>query len=119
MPRSIRESLESQLLSGLVLVLSEVMACETGFGKVIHGDRRATLKVKLSSLVSMVRKEIKNLSALLAGNSPPELVLNRHCAECEFQDRCYKKAKETDDLSLLSGMSKKSVSNIGTEACFR
>jgi predicted RecB family nuclease len=89
------------------LVLSEAMGCDAGFGKVIHGDRRATLKVKLSSLVSMVRKEIKNLTALLAGNSPPELVLNRHCAECEFQDRCYKKAKETDDLSLLSGMSEK------------
>ena len=89
------------------LVLSEAMGCEAGFGNVIHGDRRATLKVKLSSLVSIVRKEIKNLIALLAGDSPPELVLNRHCAECEFQVRCYKKAKETDDLSLLSGMSEK------------
>ena len=88
------------------LVLSEAMGCEAGFGKVIHGDRRATLKVKLSSLVSMVQKEIKDLTALLAGNSPPELVLNRHCAECEFQDRCYKKAKETY-LSLLSAMSDK------------
>ena len=88
------------------LVLSEAMGCEVGLGKVIHGDRRATLKVKLSSLVSTVRKEIKNLTALLAGSSP-QLVLNRHCAECEFQNRCYKKAKETDDLSLLSGMSEK------------
>lgn len=89
------------------LVLSEAMGCEVDFGKVIHGHRRATLKVKLASLVSMVRKKIKNLAALLAGNSPPQLVLNRHCAECEFQNRCYKKAKETDDLSLLSGMSEK------------
>ena len=79
----------------------------SGFGKIIHGDRRATLKVKLSSLIIMVRKEIRNLTSLLAGNSPPDLVLNRHCTECEFQARCYKKAKETDDLSLLSGMSKK------------
>jgi predicted RecB family nuclease len=89
------------------LVLSEAMGCEAGFGKIIHGDRHATLKVKLSSLIIMVRKEIRNLTSLLAGNSPPDLVLNRHCTECEFQARCYKKAKETDDLSLLSGMSKK------------
>jgi len=88
------------------LVLSEAMGCEAGFGKVIHGVRHATLKVKLSSLVSMARKEINDLTALLAGNSPPELVLNRHCVECEFQDRCYKKAKETY-LSLLSAMSDK------------
>ena len=35
----------------------------------------------------------------------PELVLNRHCPECEFRNRCRKIAKEVDDLSLLSGMS--------------
>jgi predicted RecB family nuclease len=27
-----------------------------------------------------------------------------HCAECEFRDRCRQKAIETDDLSLLSGI---------------
>lgn len=35
----------------------------------------------------------------------PDLVLNRHCAECEFQSRCRKLAVEKDDLSLLAGMS--------------
>ncbi|HEV7376654.1 MAG TPA: Dna2/Cas4 domain-containing protein, partial [Pyrinomonadaceae bacterium] len=89
------------------LVLSEALGCEAAFGKVIHGDRHDTLKVELTSLAGTVRKEIKNLATLLAGNAPPELVLKRHCVECEFQARCYKKATETDDLSLLSGMSEK------------
>ena len=93
------------LLAFDALVFSEAMGCEADFGKVIHGDRQATLKVKLSPLISTVRKEIENLTALLAGTSAPELVLNRHCNKCEFQARCYRKAKETDDLSLLSGMS--------------
>jgi predicted RecB family nuclease len=89
------------------LVLSEAIGCEAGFGKVIHGDGCATSKVKLSSLVSTVRKEVAGLVALLANDSPPELVLNRHCGQCEFQSRCRTRATEKDDLSLLSGISEK------------
>ena len=49
------------------------MGCEVDFGKVIHGHRRATLKVKLASLVSMVRKKIKNLANRTFGGqfAPP------------------------------------------------
>jgi predicted RecB family nuclease len=63
--------------------------------------------VKLSSLASEVRKRIKDITALLADNSPPDLVLNRYCGQCEFQARCRKQATEKDELSLLSGMSEK------------
>jgi hypothetical protein len=47
------------------LVLSETMGCNVNFGKIMHGDGHATFKVKLSSLVSTVRKEITGLTALL------------------------------------------------------
>jgi predicted RecB family nuclease len=43
----------------------------------------------------------------LADDSPPDLVLNRHCGQCEFQARCRERATEKDELSLLSGMSEK------------
>jgi hypothetical protein len=43
----------------------------------------------------------------LAVGSPPDLVLNRHCGECEFRDVCRQKAVEKDDLSLLGNMSAK------------
>ena len=89
------------------LVLSEAMGCDLSFGNIIHGDGHATSKVKLSSLVSTVRKGIAGLTALLAHNSPPDLVLNRHCGQCEFQARCRTQASEKDELSLLSGMSEK------------
>ena len=73
----------------------------------MHGDSHATLKVKTPALASEVRKRIKDITALLAGNSPPDLVLNRHCGQCEFQARCRRQAMEKDELSLLSGMSEK------------
>jgi predicted RecB family nuclease len=89
------------------LVLSEAVGREVSLGKITHGDGHATLKVKLSSLVSEVQKRIDDITTLLAGESPPALVLNRHCGQCEFQARCRKQALEKDELSLLSGMSEK------------
>ena len=89
------------------LVLSEAAGQEISLGKITHGDGHATLKVKLSSLVREVQKRIRAVTALLADNSPPDLILNRHCSQCEFRARCHKQATEKDELSLLSGISEK------------
>lgn len=66
-------------------------------------------KVKTSALVGEIRKDLEKIAALLASEKPPDLVLNRHCPECEFRDRCRQKAIETDDLSLLAGISAKGL----------
>ena len=89
------------------LLLSEAIVRDVTLGKIMHGDGHATLKVKTPALASEVRKLIKDITALLADNTPPDLVLNRHCGECEFQARCRKQAMDKDELSLLSGMSEK------------
>ena len=73
------------LLAFDALVLSEALGREVSLGKIIHGDDHATLKVKTSALVGEVRKRIEKIAALLSNPTPPDLVLNRHCAECEFQ----------------------------------
>jgi predicted RecB family nuclease len=89
------------------LVLSEATGRSIRLGKIVHGDRFATLNVKTSSLISEVRMRTKSCAALVANTSPPDLVLNRHCGQCEFQSRCHKQARGKDDLSLLGGMSDK------------
>src|SRR5208283_4399357 len=76
------------LLAFDALLLSEVVGREVPLGKIVHGDHHATLKVNTLSLASEVRKRIKDIAGLLAGNSPPDLRLNRHCGQCEFQARC-------------------------------
>src|SRR6266540_247820 len=95
------------LLAFDALVLSEVFGREVGIGRIIHGDDHATLKVKTSALASKVRKLISKITTLISDDSPPDLILNRHCAECEFKVRCRNKAIEADDLSLLSAMTEK------------
>jgi predicted RecB family nuclease len=89
------------------LVLSKVVGREVSLGKITHGDGYTSRTVKLSSLASEVQKAVKGITALLADDSPPDLALNRHCGQCEFQARCRQRATEKDELSLLSGMSEK------------
>ena len=98
---------EKLLLAFDAFVLSGMLGREVRLGKIIHGDDHATLKVNTASLAGEVRKRLEKIAALLTSPSPPDLVLNRHCAECEFQSRCRKIAIEKDDLSLLAGMSAK------------
>jgi predicted RecB family nuclease len=95
------------LLAFDALALSEMLKQEVSLGKIIHGDNHATLNIRTSSLELEVRQHIAKIDALLSSLSPPNLVLIPHCAECEFQTRCRRKALENNDLSLLSGMTEK------------
>jgi predicted RecB family nuclease len=100
------------------LVLSDAIERNIPLGKIVYGDRSATLNVKTSSLVREVRMHIQSSAALVANTSPPDLVLNRHCSQCEFQGRCHKQARAKDDLSLLGGMSDKERKRLHDKGIF-
>jgi predicted RecB family nuclease len=106
------------LLAFDALALSEMLGQEVSLGKIIHGDRHATLNVRISALEPEVRQHIAKIDALLSNPSPPNLVLIPHCAECEFQTRCREKALEKDDLSLLSGMTEKERKKLHDKGIF-
>jgi predicted RecB family nuclease len=93
------------LLAFDALVLSESLDRKVDLGKIIHGDHHVTRKLQTTGLNGEVRKIIAKIAALLSGQASPDLVLNRHCAECEFQKCCRQKAMQEDDLSLLAGVS--------------
>ena len=100
------------------LVLSKAVGREVSLGKIMHGDGYATRKVKLPSLTSQVQRRIKGITALLAADSAPDLLLNRHCGQCEFHARCRQRATEKDELSLLSGMSEKERKGLHAKGIF-
>lgn len=106
------------LLTFDAIVLSKATGRDVNLGKIIHGDDHATLKVKIPSLLVETRKLIGNTTALLAGDSPPDLILNRHCVECEFRNRCRQKTVEKDDLSLLGGMTEKERKRLQKKGVF-
>ncbi len=82
------------LLAFDALVPSEMLGRDLPVGKIIHGDAHAVLKVNTSGLISEVRTLVAKTATLLSSRLPPDLILNRHCAECEFETRCHQKAVE-------------------------
>jgi predicted RecB family nuclease len=88
------------------LILSETLGREVNHGKIIHGDSHITAKLNTANLIGNVKKQIKSISELLSDPAPPDLVLIRYCAECEFQQKCRQMALEKDDLSLLTSMTR-------------
>jgi predicted RecB family nuclease len=106
------------LLSFDAAVLSEMLGREIALGKIVYGDNYATRKVKTLDLADAVRKLTDKIGLLLANSSPPNLVLNRHCAECEFQSRCRQQAIEKNDLSLLSSMTEKERIGLNSKGIF-
>ena len=106
------------LLAFDAFVFSEVTGREVSFGKIIHGDDNSVGKVKTAALAGEVRRRVERLATLLSRPTPPELILNRHCGECEFQVRCRQKAMEADDLSLLSSMTEKERKKLHSKGIF-
>jgi predicted RecB family nuclease len=86
------------------LVLSKSLGRPVGVAKIIHGDDSTEVNVRVGTVLRELTKAIGQIRRLLAEASPPDLVLNRHCPECQFRDQCRKKAIEKDDLSLLAGL---------------
>ena len=100
------------------LVLSELLGRNANMGKIIHGDDHGTVKVNTTGLLREVRKLAVKMAELVASHSPPDLVLSRHCGECEFRERCRQKAVEKDDLSLLANMTGKERKKFNGEGIF-
>lgn len=89
------------------IVLAKALGTKTGVAKIVHGEKRATSSVKAGGLSRAVHAKISQVVSLLSAPSPPDAVLNRHCPECWFHDRCRKSAVDKDDLSLLSHLTDK------------
>jgi len=87
-------------------------------GKIIHGRQHATVRVPLTELIGEVRLVLSRITAQQGGDTPPPLVLNKHCLECAFQSRCRQISVERDDLSLLANMTVKERKKLHDKGIF-
>lgn len=100
------------------IVLSRTIGDSASYGKIVHGNGNRISRIKISNLLGKVRKRIENIITLLSSASPPDLVLNRNCTECEFEAECNKMAIEKDELTLLAGMGLKERENYHKKGIF-
>src|ERR1019366_2940692 len=106
------------LLAFDALVVSKVLCREITHGRIGYGYDHTVLNVKVLALKNEVEKLIDRIGGLISSVSSPDLVLNRHCAECEFQARCRQKAIDKDDLSLLGSMTEKERTGFNSKGIF-
>ena len=95
------------LLAFDALVLSTTSAEMPLFGKIVHGNEQRVVKVQLATLMETTKGIVRKITAQQANPTSPQLILNKHCPECEFQPRCRQIAMEKDELTLLSRMSER------------
>jgi predicted RecB family nuclease len=78
-------------------------------GRLIHGESHRSKIVRIADYVVRTQQIIDEIRLLYGSQEPPQLVLNKHCAVCDFQSRCRGIAVERDDLSLLTAISPKEL----------
>src|SRR5262249_39206852 len=110
---------DAKLLAAFdALVLSEALRRKVSVSKIIHGGNYATLNVQTATLTGEVRTRIEQSVDMLSSETPPDLILNRHCPECDFYEHCWRKAIDRDELSLLASMSAKERHRLRSKGIF-
>jgi predicted RecB family nuclease len=109
---------DSLLLCFGALALSQVTGILADTGTLIYGEGHRRKTVKIRNHVARTRQIIEAIAATCRGQEPPPLLLNRHCAVCDFQPRCRGLAIERDDLSLLSAMTGKERAKSNAKGIF-
>ena len=109
---------DSLLVCFGALALSQVTGILADTGTVIYGEGHRRKTVKIGDHAVRTRQTIDAIVATCNSREPPPLVLNRHCAVCDFQPRCRGLAIERDNLSLLSAMTSKERAKFHSKGIF-
>jgi hypothetical protein len=87
------------LLAFDALTLGEALGSAPPFGKIMHGAQNRIAKITVATLFPIVRSFINEILSQAETHHPPQLILNKHCADCEFNSRCRQTALEKGELS--------------------
>jgi predicted RecB family nuclease len=99
-------------------VFNHVQGTQVQSGRIIHGPNFKASRVALPTLVATVRSVVSQIQTIQQSVTPPPLVLNRHCSECEFRRSCRTVAVDKDDLSLLRGLNAKEIAGLNQRGIF-
>jgi predicted RecB family nuclease len=109
---------DSLLVCFGALALSQVTGILSDTGKLIYGDGCRHKTVRIGDHIARTRQIVDAIRETLRSKNPPPLVLNRHCAVCDFQPRCRSLAVDRDDLSLLTAMTGKERAKYNAKGVF-
>jgi predicted RecB family nuclease len=87
-------------------------------GIVVHGANCSVKTVALTPKYPAIERITGELASLAAGQCRPPLILNSHCPACEFQESCMDEAKQQGNLSLLHGITDKTIQQYSHKGIF-
>jgi hypothetical protein len=90
-------------VEGMPLALAQITAKMPASGTLIYGDGYRVKTVNVESYVTRTRQIIDKTMEPWRHQKPPAVVLNRHCAVCDFERRC-KTVATGQDIYYLIGM---------------
>jgi len=91
-------------------VLGQLQNQLPAIGIILGADGKAHKVVMESAnrtLIPMI-KELRQWTGSVP-STPPQVILNKHCPMCQFQEGCIEHAERTDDLSLLDRITPKTI----------
>lgn len=109
---------DSLLVCFGALALSQAIGSLPDTGTLICGDGYRQRTVKIGKYVARTHQIIREIGGNWEDRKPPPLILNRHCAVCDFQPRCRGLAIDRDDLSLLTAMTGKERAKWNSKGIF-
>ncbi len=77
------------------------------------GNRHRVELAKLKKPIKTIISEIQDFE-----QTPPKLILNRHCQECPFEKHCKTEAQKEDNLSLLARITPKQINKLEKKGIF-
>lgn len=98
------------LLAALGRVVGDLQGRQPDAGFVYRGRADRPLRVRLTTrLQEEAGRAWRDLREQQVTDGRPRLVLNAHCAECEYRAGCRREATAADDVSLLQGLKEKDI----------
>lgn len=88
------------------------------FGQIIFGERYAKTKFRLKKYLNEAKTIRAEILKIQNEKHVPKFKLNFHCRTCRYEDHCHAKAVQSDDLSLMSGLSKKEIGKLNKRGIF-
>ena len=117
--RSLRPSPAVHLLLAFdAFILGHLQGVCPNVGILVCGPAFRRVRVVLRTHLDSLNAVLARLRAQSVGDREPSLLLNRHCEICEFNQFCRDKAVETDNLTLLKGMTPKEVARQNSRGIF-
>jgi predicted RecB family nuclease len=88
------------------------------YGQIIYGSNYSKTKFALKKYLAESKKVLVEIEKITNENKIPIFTLNSHCKVCRYQAHCRQKAIQSDDLSLMSAISKKEIGKLNRRGIF-